>query len=138
MLPLPARGGRYGEGGGEGLWWSLWWSLPLTRNQLDAASDFSPQVGEVIGYAVGELLQPTHDLPVHPRMRRADVEVVPGLREGERLRLALLQHARIPFADLSPLERSGGMRGITDIGEGQRRASFDLGSSFSPLATAAM
>jgi len=69
------------------------------------------------------------DLPVHPGMRCADVEVITGLREGERLRLALLQYARIPFADLPPLEGGSGMRGITDIGEGQRRAGFDLGTT---------
>src|SRR5262245_32316922 len=62
-------------------------------------------------------------------MRCADVEVITGLREGERLRLALLQYAGIPFADLRPLERGSGMRGITDIGEGQRRAGLDLGAS---------
>src|SRR5580693_6610217 len=71
----------------------------------------------------GSLLD--NDLPVHPRVRRADVEVGAGLFEGDRLRFALGQSAGIPVADLAFVERRRRVRKVADIGEGQRRARLD-------------
>src|SRR6516165_6032034 len=65
------------------------------------------------------------DLPVHPRMRRADVVVAAGLGEGDGLRLALLQHAGIPVALLKRRRR---VLDVTDIGEG------DCGAGLHPNA----
>ena len=50
-------------------------------------------------------------LPVHPRVRRADVIVVARLVEGDRLRLPLLQYAGVPVA-LFESSRRGNNRGF--------------------------
>src|SRR5258708_1700577 len=47
-------------------------------------------------------------------MRRADVEIAAGLREGDRLRLALLQYAGVPVA----LGRGAGRRAGEGVGGG--------------------
>src|SRR5215472_17928481 len=62
------------------------------------------------------------DLPIHPRMRGADVIIGAGLREGDRLRLALLQCAGIPVA---LLKRGCRVLDVTDIGEGDRGPSLN-------------
>src|SRR5690349_14401352 len=63
------------------------------------------------------------DLPVHPRVRRTDVVVDAGLRERDRFRLALGQHARIPVATTLPRRRA--VRQVADIREIQRAALRD-------------
>jgi hypothetical protein len=45
------------------------------------------------------------DLPVHPRVRCADVEVCPRLGEGDGLRFPLIEWAGIPIADFALVER---------------------------------
>src|SRR2546426_1137071 len=62
------------------------------------------------------------DLPVHPGMRRADVVVVPRLREGDGLRLAVRKHTGIPVA-LLPRRRP--VRQVADVREVQRAARLD-------------
>src|SRR6266850_1459265 len=62
------------------------------------------------------------DLPVHPGMRRADIVVVPRLREGDGLRLAVRNHTGIPVA-LLPRRRP--MRKVADVREVQRAARLD-------------
>src|SRR6267378_1985528 len=59
-------------------------------------------------------------------MRRADVVEAAGLREGEGLRLTLLQYAGVPAALLECRRR---VRGITDIGEGHRGPCLDPGAA---------
>src|ERR1700740_2144539 len=55
------------------------------------------------------------DLPLPPRMRDADGIIGSGFREGDRLRLALLQRPGIPVA---LLKRGCRVLDVTDIGEG--------------------
>src|SRR2546425_4604328 len=62
------------------------------------------------------------DLPVHPGMRCADVVVVPRLREGDGLRLAVRKHTGIPVA-LLPRRRP--VRQVADVREVQRAARLD-------------
>src|SRR6267143_1809771 len=62
------------------------------------------------------------DLPVHPGMRCADVVVVPRLREGDGLRLAVRNHTGIPVA-LLPRRRP--VRQVADVREVQRAAHLD-------------
>src|SRR5882724_13063241 len=61
------------------------------------------------------------DLPIHPRVRFTDVVVVARLIEGEGLRLAGADVARIPVEFL----RRGRVRGGTDVGPGHRRPRLD-------------
>src|SRR6516165_7420122 len=61
------------------------------------------------------------DLPVHPGVRRADVEVGPRLVESDRLRLARAQHSSIPSPDFAAFEGSCGMWCVAGIGERQYR-----------------
>src|SRR5215831_7918874 len=69
------------------------------------------------------------DLPVHPWMRCADVKVVARLIEGDLLRLARVQDSSVPASDFAAFERSRSVRRVAGIGEGQRRARFDLGTT---------
>lgn len=62
------------------------------------------------------------NLPVHPRVRRTDVIVAARLREGDGLRLALLQYAGIPFGRF--LLRCG-VGDIADIREGYACSRLD-------------
>src|SRR5215472_8555686 len=69
------------------------------------------------------------DLPVHPRMRCADVKVVARLIEGDLLRLARVQDSSVPASDFAAFERSRSVRCVAGIAEGQRRARLDLGTT---------
>src|SRR5205814_1671007 len=62
------------------------------------------------------------DLPVHPRMRRADVVVDARLREGDGLRLARRNDTGIPVA-LLPRRRA--VRQVADVREVQRAPRLD-------------
>src|ERR1700732_5422158 len=53
-----------------------------------------------------------YDLPVHPRVRCADVEVCPRLGEGDGLRFPLIEWAGIPIADFALVERGGRVRDV--------------------------
>src|SRR5580704_4192742 len=46
-----------------------------------------------------------YDLPVHPRVWCADVEVCTRLGEGDGLRFPLIKRAGIPIADFALVER---------------------------------
>src|SRR5258708_4796334 len=62
------------------------------------------------------------DLPVHPRMRCADIVVDARLREGDGLRLARRNDTGIPVA-LLPRRRA--VRQVADVREVQRAAHLD-------------
>src|SRR5271157_1381052 len=96
--------------------------LHLTGRLATATGNSVVRIPTIFGRSSSLL---DNDLPVHPRVRRADVEVRAGLFEGDRLRFALVQNAGIPVADLAFIERRGRVRNVADIGEGQRRARLD-------------
>src|SRR6202040_3749684 len=66
-----------------------------------------------------------YDLPIHPRVRCADVEVCPRFGEGDGLRFPLIEWAGIPIADFALVERGRRVRNVPDIGEGHRCPGLD-------------
>src|SRR6516225_2480625 len=89
------------------------------RTDLWAAQGVRRRLVAVFGWSSSLL---DDDLAVHPRVRRADVEVVARLGEGDGLRLALLQYAGVPIA--FPVGGRG-VRDVADIGEGYGGPRFD-------------
>src|SRR5207249_4554465 len=63
-----------------------------------------------------------NDLAVLPGVGQTDVVVVARLREGDGLRLAFDQHARV---ELAPIHRGRRVWEIADVGEGYGRARLD-------------
>src|ERR1700730_7526294 len=69
-----------------------------------------------------------NDLPVHPRVWRADVIVVAWFVEGYRLRLARVQHPGIPTADPAVFKGGCGVRRVADILKSHRGPCFHAGA----------
>src|SRR5215470_5492754 len=89
-----------------------------------ASADASAYAAATRAARITRMERSLHDhLPVHPRVRRTDVVVDAGLRERDRLRLAIGKHARIPVGAALPGGRA--VWQVADVREIQRAALGD-------------
>src|ERR1700730_756311 len=94
--------------------------------QLPERGAFSRELreGVLVAFSLSGRSLDDH-LPIHPRMRRADVVVDARLIELDGFRLALGQRARAPAV---LLQRARVVRNVADIAEAHRRAALDPGA----------